>query len=209
MSTPTIQPDAGNRLTVPINASIQVDLDDAEMIPAFPANLGTPRISWYLVSGGIETLVFLHKGGRRCLTFLTAPTAEGECKSAFQQDIGFGEKLTAKEQRAVAGWFEIVGALLFNAYKQIANAVTDSDGAAYRAVTAYATGTDVTEERRIQHSMADVLTKHQYRPGDRSCSCDENWYDSRADRSRDMEEHFVHVENELVAAGFGNTTEAG
>lgn len=57
-------------------------------------------------------------------------------------------------------------------------------------------------------AVTDVLTKHQYRASDRSCTCDENWYDSRSDRSRDMEEHFVHVENELAAAGIGNIAEA-
>lgn len=57
-------------------------------------------------------------------------------------------------------------------------------------------------------AVTDVLTKHQYRASDRSCTCDENWYDTRPSRDQDLVEHFLHVENELSRAGFGNITEA-
>lgn len=57
-------------------------------------------------------------------------------------------------------------------------------------------------------TITDVLAAHRYRPEDRSCSCDENWYDSRFDRSGDLEEHFLHVEKELIDAGIGSVAEA-
>ena len=57
-------------------------------------------------------------------------------------------------------------------------------------------------------ALTDVLAKHQYRASDRSCTCDENWYDTRPDRSADLVEHFIHVEKELIDAGFGSVAEA-
>lgn len=57
-------------------------------------------------------------------------------------------------------------------------------------------------------ALTEVLAKHQYRACDRSCTCDENWYDERPDRSQDMAEHFLHVEKELADAGFGFIAEA-
>lgn len=57
-------------------------------------------------------------------------------------------------------------------------------------------------------ALTDVLAKHQYRPNDRSCTCDENWYDTRPSRDQDLVEHFLHVESELAAAGFGSVGDA-
>ena len=51
--------------------------------------------------------------------------------------------------------------------------------------------------------ITDVLARHQYRPDDRSCSCDESWYDVRPSRDQDLADHVRHVEKELIAVGVG------
>lgn len=56
--------------------------------------------------------------------------------------------------------------------------------------------------------LTDVLAAHRYRPEDRSCSCDENWYDLRPDPAGDLVEHFLHVEKQLLDAGVGEVAEA-
>lgn len=57
-------------------------------------------------------------------------------------------------------------------------------------------------------ALTDILAKHQYRASDRSCTCDENWYDFRPSPDQDLIEHVLHVEHQLAAAGYGSVTEA-
>lgn len=57
-------------------------------------------------------------------------------------------------------------------------------------------------------ALTDVLAKHQYRASDRSCTCEENWYDLRPSSDRDLIEHALHVERELAVAGYGSIAEA-
>lgn len=57
-------------------------------------------------------------------------------------------------------------------------------------------------------ALTDVLAKHQYRASDRSCTCNENWYDFRPSSDQDLIEHVLHVEHELAVAGYGSVAEA-
>jgi hypothetical protein len=57
--------------------------------------------------------------------------------------------------------------------------------------------------------IAEVLAAHLYRPGDHGCSCEAMWYDTRRTDEQIMEEHVLHVEMELLEAGFGSVAETG
>lgn len=132
------------RITAAINTTVELDPSfwNGGKLPALPAHLGTPTVSWGFDGAKIETRVRLSIDGDQTASFWD--TDEDGILNTAHHDRGDGlhpwDTLATADFAAAIKWGESVHARILHGAEQVTTAAASPGSEAYNAVIQFAVG---------------------------------------------------------------------